>query len=75
MYDICLTKFGEYHKWMAFLDVDEYLVLQPRAGFKKLPDFLRGYEDYGGLVVNMNVFGSSGYKSRPQGSIMRNYLK
>ena len=75
VYDICLTKFGEYHKWMALLDIDEYLVLQPQAGPKSLPDFLRGYEDFGGLVANMKVFGSSGFKLRPQGSILRNYLK
>ncbi len=75
VYDICLTKFGEYHKWMAFLDVDEFLVLQPQAGSKKLPEFLRGYEDFGGLVANMKVFGSSGFKQRPPGSVLRNYLK
>lgn len=75
VYDICLTKFGEYHKWMAFLDVDEFLVLQPQAGYKKLPEVLRGYEEFGGLVANMKVFGSSGFKVRPPGSVLRNYLK
>jgi hypothetical protein len=75
VYDICLTKFGEYHKWMAFLEVDEFLVLQPEAGARKLPEFLQDFNDYGGLVANMRVFGSSGFKSRPQGSILRNYLK
>ena len=75
VYDICLTKFGEYHKWMAFLEVDEFLVLQPGAGKKKLPEFLKDYDSYGGFVANLKVFGSSGYKSRPQGSLLRNYIK
>lgn len=75
VYDICLTKFGEYHKWMAFLDVDEFLVLQPGAGKRKLPEFLKDYDSFGGVVANLKVFGSSGYKSRPQGSLLRNYIK
>lgn len=60
---------------MAFLDVDEFLVLQPEAGARKLPEFLGSYDSYGGLVANLKVFGSSGFKSRPQGSLLRNYVK
>ncbi len=40
------------HKWMAFLDVDEFLVLsnlQP-ADMPDLPALLREYEPHGGLV-------------------------
>ncbi len=41
IYDICLTRFGSFHTWMAFLDADEYIVLQPKASVKSLPDFLK----------------------------------
>ncbi len=111
VYDICLTRFGDYHQWMAFLDPDEFLVLQPRAAAEGLPEFLQvngckccrtislsfpncnarkigaacvslkhkfwwqAYDQHGGLAVNLRIFGSSGYQTRPKGGILRNYIK
>lgn len=49
-------------RWLAFLDVDEFLL--PLAG-DSVPDVLRDYEDYGGLVVGWRLFGSSGLQRRP----------
>ena len=51
----------------AFIDTDEFLVLTggseggdagAAAGQKPLEQLLRGYEQYGGLVVNWRMFGS-----------------
>ncbi|BDA50774.1 probable glycosyltransferase family 92 protein RCOM_0530710 [Coccomyxa sp. Obi] len=75
IYDICLTRFGNFHTWMAFLDPDEYIVLQPKASVTSLPDFLKDYGEHGGLAINMRMFGSSGHKTRPKGGILRNYIK
>ncbi|KAK9917837.1 hypothetical protein WJX75_008753 [Coccomyxa subellipsoidea] len=75
VYDICLTRFGDFHQWMAFLDPDEYLVLQSRASAERLPEFLKAYDQHGGLAVNMRIFGSSGFQTRPKGGILRNYIK
>lgn len=41
VYDICLTRFGDFHQWMAFLEPDEYLVPQPKASAATLPEFLK----------------------------------
>jgi hypothetical protein len=43
---------------MAFVDVDEFLLL--RDGTPDMPTLLKDYEQYGGLVVNWVMFGSSG---------------
>jgi hypothetical protein len=75
VHNICLLKFGSYHNWMAFLSVDEYLVLQHQEATRRLPDFLAAYNDFGGLAVNVRVFGSSGFKIQPKGSILHNYIK
>lgn len=75
VYNICLLKFGSYHEWMAFLSVDEYIVLQPKEATRSLPEFLRSYAGYGGLAVNKRVFGSSGFSHRPRGGVLRNYVK
>ena len=59
IYDICLSKMGAFHEWMAFLDTDEFLVLQPSAPARTLPQFLAGFIAAGGLVVNWRVFGAA----------------
>ena len=41
----------------AFTDSDEYLVLTD--GGRSLPDLLREYEQYGGVVANWRILGSS----------------
>ena len=54
---------------MGFIDTDEFLV--PRTG-ENLPDFLRRYENFGGLGVFWACFGSNGHLD-PQPSVIRAY--
>jgi len=56
---------------MAFLDTDEYIVVKDKS--LKIPDVLRRYEEYGGLVLFWRQFGSSGHVSRPSGGVLANY--
>ena len=46
----CRTK----HQWMAFIDVDEFLVITDTT-VASLPQLLREYTDYGALAVNWQV--------------------
>lgn len=49
---------SDKHHWLGFWDVDEFLVLtNPSVRF---PGMLREYENYGGVVVNWRLVGSSG---------------
>jgi len=63
----CLNSVGMNSKWMAFIDVDEF-VFCPNG--QKLPKFLEAYRDYGGLCVNNLFFGTSGISSIPQDRLM-----
>jgi hypothetical protein len=56
---------------MAFIDADEYIVVKDSA--LKIPDVLRRYEEYGGLVLFWRLFGSSGHVRRPSGGVLANY--
>ena len=69
-YDHCLQAFGPEFFWMAFLDLDEFLVLKKEKDVRAL---LSDYEDYSGLTVNMCSFGSAGHLGRPAGLVMENY--
>ncbi|QRR01153.1 glycosyltransferase family 92 protein [Dyadobacter sandarakinus] len=72
-YQHCLDKFGSYSQWIAFIDVDEFIV--PKTNEGSLVQFLKNYEDFGGLGVSWLIFGSAGHIQKPAGSQLRNFTK
>ncbi|MDL2210079.1 glycosyltransferase family 2 protein [Desulfovibrio sp. OttesenSCG-928-O18] len=69
-YNHCLQTHGAECEWMAFFDLDEFLLLRREEDARA---FLAGYEDYAGLSINSNYFSSSGHLRRPEGLVMENY--
>lgn len=59
-------------RWAAFIDIDEYL-FSPTGS--RVSDVLRQYEDYAGVVVNWQCYGTSGHKSRPPGLTIESYIR
>ncbi len=55
-YNKCLDKARSVCKWLAFIDIDEYLL---PLNDNTLLAVLKDYEMFGGLGVNWRVFGSS----------------
>jgi hypothetical protein len=72
-YGECLKKYKDECQWLAFIDVDEFIV--PKTLNGNLPEFLSQYADYGGLGINWLVFGSSGHKDKPKGTQKNNFTK
>lgn len=70
-YNDCLRQFGENFRWLALLDVDEFL-LSPVS--RDLPSVLEDYRDCPGIVVNWQVYGSSGHTLSPAGLVTENFL-
>lgn len=54
-------------KWLAILDSDEFLF--PTHG-NDLKEFLKDYEDFGGVGVNWQLFGTSGVTAIPPNKLM-----
>ena len=69
-YQHCLDNFGETSRWIAFIDLDEFLF----SPHRKLNDTLRDYEAYCAVVVHWQCYGSSGHRARPDGLVTDNYL-
>lgn len=63
-YDDLLKKSPGLDPWVAFIDVDEFIV--PVAAWT-LADALRPYEQFGGIGLNWQTFGASGQERRPAG--------
>ncbi len=63
-FDACLAKTRKSVKWLALLDCDEFLFpLQANS----LQEFLVDYENFGGVAVNWQMYGTSFIKEIPSG--------
>jgi len=71
-YDDCLAQHGASSRWIAFIDLDEFL-FNPEG--KRLPEVLRDYEEHPGVFVFWRCYGSSGHRERPAGLVTDSYLR
>jgi glycosyltransferase involved in cell wall biosynthesis len=70
-YDDCLARHGGDSRWIAFIDLDEFL-FSPLG--TPLPEMLARYERWPAVGVHWCVFGGSGYHMRPDGLVIESYL-
>jgi hypothetical protein len=71
-YEHCLRNYRSESRWIAFIDVDEFLF---SPTYREVPDLLRDYEEFPGVVVNWAMFGTSGHRAPPAGLVVENYLR
>jgi len=71
-YDTCLEDHRHHARWLAFIDVDEFL--HPADDAQVLRDVLEKYHDFGGVVVPWTLMGSSHHVAAPSGLVIENYL-
>jgi len=72
-YNQIYNNFGHNHKWMAFIDADEFLV--PVKKENNLIDILQKYEEkkLSALGVYWVCYGTSGHILEPSGLVIENY--
>jgi hypothetical protein len=71
-YDDAIRRHGADSRWLAFIDVDEFL-FSPTG--QPLPEVLAEYEQWPGVLVNWAMFGSSGHQTKPPGLVIENYVR
>lgn len=54
-YDDCLEKGRNSYDWIAFYDVDEYMIVNP-PGPTCIPQFLIDYQEYPGIQIRWRLF-------------------
>ena len=59
-------------RWLAFIDLDEFLW---SPGTMPLPDVLRDYEQHPAIVVNWQVYGSSGRTTASAGLVIERFVR
>jgi hypothetical protein len=69
-YTHSLLSFGNQWRWMAFIDIDEFLF---PAESDDLRTLLEGYAELPGVAVFWSMFGTSGHLTKPEGLVIQNY--
>jgi hypothetical protein len=72
VYHRCLRTYRHFHRFMAFIDGDEFIVTKQQCS---IPSVLKRYESYGGLTMNWMIYGSSGHVVKPKNGVIANYWK
>jgi hypothetical protein len=71
-YDHCIAEYGESSRWIAFIDLDEFLFSPTGA---PVPDVLPPFEHLPAIGVPWGVFGTSGHLTRPPGLVTESYTQ
>ena len=69
-YNHCLARGKAESRWLAFIDIDEFLFSPERQSLERT---LRDYGDVPALFVYWVLFGSSGHVKRPAGPVIEAY--
>jgi hypothetical protein len=70
-YQDCLERHRDDSRWIAFLDLDEFLFSPTGAA---VTDVLPTYEKWPAVGVNWATYGSSGHRVKPPGMVIESYL-
>ena len=71
-YAHAIVNFGIHWRWMAFIDIDEFLF--PVEG-NSLPATLAQYESLPSVAAYWKIYGFNGHESPPLGLTIENYTK
>lgn len=71
-YNLCLRRFGPCTRWLAFLDLDEFLYARDEDD---LVAVLEDYADAPAVAVNWIFFGTSGHILDPGGLVIEQFTR
>ncbi|MFT6168842.1 MAG: hypothetical protein ACJAR9_000956 [Celeribacter sp.] len=71
-YAHAIRNFGAQHRWMSFIDADEFLVPKAHAD---LPSCLAHLPDEACISLPWHMFGRNGFEAPPHGGVVANYTQ
>jgi len=69
-YDDCLENHRYEARWIAFIDLDEFIVPVQDSS---IPAFLKRFEDFCAVEINWLVYGSGGQKEKTPAPVMQRF--
>jgi hypothetical protein len=67
VYDDCLDKHRLDARWIAFIDLDEFII---PVKDQTISEFLNRFENFAAVEINWLIYGSGGAKKRENGAVM-----
>lgn len=76
-YNLAIDELHTMYDWIAFFDVDEFLVVKSSSGFSHVNDFLSQdkYSMIPSICVNWRIFGDSSHSSVDTWNVLRRFTK
>ena len=71
-YDDCFARHRFDSKWIAFIDIDEFIVPKKDGS---ITDFLRRFEDTSAVEINWLVYGSNGLTDNTREPVMKRFTR
>lgn len=71
-YDDCLTRHRFDTRWLAFIDIDEFIV--PLKD-KSVPEFLERFEGFPAVEINWLIYGSNGLTDKSDRPVMERFTR
>lgn len=71
-YDDCLTRHRYDCRWIAFIDIDEFIV---PVKDNSAVDFLRRFEEFPAVEINWLVYGSNGLVEKSDAPVMERFTR
>lgn len=71
-YDDCFKKHRLETRWLAIIDIDEFIVPITE---NNIPAYLNRMEEYSAIEINWLVYGSSGARTKEPGNVMDRFKK
>ena len=68
----CLRTWKDRSRWLAFIDIDEFVLPLARHDVREL---LEDYEAFAGLAAHWMIFGSDGHLRRPATGVTGSYTR
>lgn len=72
LYKKFLNEHNDEYDWIAFIDVDEFIILDNEYTLDKL---FEEYKDYAGIWLSWKMYNANGHIKRPEGKVMDNYTQ
>ena len=70
-YGYAVRIFGPHTRWMAFIDIDEFIVLKSHQNVGDFLDEVTAEQ----LLVFWKIFGHAGFMEKPEGLVIENFTK
>lgn len=71
-YDDCLRRHRFENRWIAFIDIDEFIV---PVKDRTITDFLGRFEDSPVVEINWLVYGSAGHQNKSESPVMERFKR